>query len=109
MAHRCVPPWLKRASPFAVVILVVHRLVYGNTYNKLTLILDVIYVAVGISGVVSVAGGLAVVVTAALPTAQNVFVAANRYEEGVLVAKDTVLLTTLVSLPVLVAIAALLT
>lgn len=51
----------------------------------------------------------AVVVTAALPTAQNVFVAANRYEEGVLVAKDTVLLTTLVSLPVLVAIAALLT
>ena len=51
----------------------------------------------------------AVVVTAALPTAQNVFVAANRYEEGVLVAKDTVLLTTLVSLPVLVGIAALLT
>jgi malonate transporter len=51
----------------------------------------------------------AVVVTAALPTAQNVFVAANRYEEGVLVAKDTVLLTTLISLPVLVVIAALLT
>lgn len=51
----------------------------------------------------------AVVVTAALPTAQNVFVAANRYEEGVLVAKDTVLLTTIISLPVLVAIAALLT
>lgn len=50
----------------------------------------------------------AVVVTAALPTAQNVFVAANRYEQGVLVAKDTVLLTTLVSLPVLVGIAALL-
>ncbi|MDK1361589.1 AEC family transporter [Arthrobacter sp. zg-Y1219] len=51
----------------------------------------------------------AVVVTAALPTAQNVFVAATRYEEGVLVAKDTVLLTTIISLPVLVAIAALLT
>ncbi|WP_341395156.1 AEC family transporter [Arthrobacter sp. G119Y2] len=51
----------------------------------------------------------AVVVTAALPTAQNVFVAASRYEEGVLVAKDTVLLTTVVSLPVLVGIAALLT
>lgn len=50
----------------------------------------------------------AVVVTAALPTAQNVFVAANRYEEGVLVAKDTVLVTTIVSLPVLVIIAALL-
>lgn len=51
----------------------------------------------------------AVVVTAALPTAQNVFVAATRYEEGVLVAKDTVLLTTIMSLPVLVAVAALLT
>lgn len=51
----------------------------------------------------------AVVVTAALPTAQNVFVAANRYEEGVLVAKDTVLLTTIISLPVLIVVAALLT
>ncbi|MCC9204055.1 AEC family transporter [Arthrobacter sp. zg-Y769] len=51
----------------------------------------------------------AVVVTAALPTAQNVFVAAARYGEGVLVAKDTVLLTTIASLPVLVLAAALLT
>lgn len=51
----------------------------------------------------------AVVVTAALPTAQNVFVAASRYGEGLLVAKDTVLMTTIFSLPVLVAIAALLT
>ena len=51
----------------------------------------------------------AVVVTAALPTAQNVFVAASRYGQGLLVAKDTVLVTTIVSLPVLVAIAALLT
>nr|WP_231700478.1 MULTISPECIES: AEC family transporter [unclassified Arthrobacter] len=51
----------------------------------------------------------AVVVTAALPTAQNVFVAASRYGEGVLVAKDTVLLTTVASLPVLVLAAALLT
>ncbi|MFJ7750234.1 AEC family transporter [Arthrobacter sp. NPDC097144] len=51
----------------------------------------------------------AVVVTAALPTAQNVFVAASRYGEGVLVAKDTVLITTIMSLPVLVLIAALLT
>ena len=50
----------------------------------------------------------AVVVTAALPTAQNVFVAASRYEQGVLVAKDTVLLTTIASLPVLVLTAALL-
>nr|WP_231706058.1 AEC family transporter [Arthrobacter sp. zg-Y40] len=51
----------------------------------------------------------AVVVTAALPTAQNVFVSASRYGEGVLVAKDTVLLTTVASLPVLVLAAALLT
>lgn len=51
----------------------------------------------------------AVVVTAALPTAQNVFVAASRYEQGVLVAKDTVLLTTIASMPVLIAVAALLT
>ncbi|MDN3481107.1 AEC family transporter [Arthrobacter sp. APC 3897] len=51
----------------------------------------------------------AVVVTAALPTAQNVFVAANRYGQGELVAKDTVLLTTILSLPVLTVIAALLT
>lgn len=51
----------------------------------------------------------AVVVTAALPTAQNVFVAASRYGEGVLVAKDTVLITTIMSLPVLVLVAALLT
>lgn len=51
----------------------------------------------------------AVVVTSALPTAQNVFVAASRYGEGVLVAKDTVLITTIMSLPVLVLIAALLT
>lgn len=51
----------------------------------------------------------AVVVTSALPTAQNVFVAASRYGQGVLVAKDTVLITTIMSLPVLVLIAALLT
>ncbi|MCC3265750.1 AEC family transporter [Arthrobacter gengyunqii] len=51
----------------------------------------------------------AVVVTAALPTAQNVFVAASRYDQGVLVAKDTVLLTTVLSLPVLIVTAALLT
>lgn len=51
----------------------------------------------------------AVVVTAALPTAQNVFVAASRYNEGVLTAKDTVLLTTLTSFPVMILAAALLT
>ena len=38
----------------------------------------------------------AVVVTSSLPTAQNVFVAASRYRTGVTVAKDTVLITTVV-------------
>ena len=41
----------------------------------------------------------AAVVTAALPTAQNVFVAASRYRTGVTVAKDTVLITTVVAVP----------
>ncbi|MET1035617.1 MAG: AEC family transporter [Arthrobacter sp.] len=41
----------------------------------------------------------AVVVMAALPTAQNVFVTASRYDAGVVVAKDTVLVTTIVAVP----------
>lgn len=40
-----------------------------------------------------------VVVMAALPTAQNIFVTASRYERGVVLAKDTVLLTTIVAVP----------
>ncbi len=50
----------------------------------------------------------AVVVLAALPTAQNVFVYAQRYERGVTMARDTVLITTIASVPVLLAAAALL-
>lgn len=50
----------------------------------------------------------AVVVLAALPSAQNVFNYAQRYERGVLLARDAVLLTTILCLPVLLAIAALL-
>ncbi|GAB3651673.1 AEC family transporter [Zhihengliuella somnathii] len=41
----------------------------------------------------------AVVVMAALPTAQNVFVTASRYERGTVLAKDTVLVTTVVAIP----------
>ncbi|WP_309080926.1 AEC family transporter [Zhihengliuella sp.] len=41
----------------------------------------------------------AVVVMAALPTAQNVYVTASRYEAGVTLAKDTVLLTTIAAIP----------
>ena len=44
-------------------------------------------------------------VLVALPTAQNVFNYAQRYRTGEVIARDTVLLTTLLSLPVLVLIA----
>ena len=50
----------------------------------------------------------AVVVLAGLPTAQNIFVYAQRYQRGVVLARDTVLLTTIGSVPILVAVAALL-
>ena len=49
----------------------------------------------------------AAVVTSALPTAQNVFVAASRYRTGLTVAKDTVLITTVVAVPALVGVAVL--
>ncbi|MGO2541219.1 MAG: AEC family transporter, partial [Specibacter sp.] len=45
------------------------------------------------------AGLFAVVVAAALPTAQNVYVTAQRYQVGVTVAKDTVLATTILAIP----------
>jgi malonate transporter and related proteins len=50
----------------------------------------------------------AVVITAALPTAQNVFTYAVRYEQGVVLARDCALVTTLVSIPVLFAVTVLL-
>ena len=49
-----------------------------------------------------------VTVLAALPTAQNVFNYAQRYQRGVIFARDTVLITTAVSIVVLVIVAALL-
>jgi malonate transporter len=50
----------------------------------------------------------AIVVLAALPTAQNVFNYAQRYGRGVTIARDTVLITTALSIVALVIIAALL-
>ena len=50
----------------------------------------------------------AIVVLAALPTAQNVFNYAQRYERGVIIARDTILITTVLCVPVLVVIALLL-
>jgi malonate transporter and related proteins len=60
--------------------------------------------ALGLEGT----GLLAVTLCAALPTAQNVFVYAVRYDRSVPLARDAIALTTLVSVPVLVLIAALL-
>lgn len=51
---------------------------------------------------------LAAVVMASLPAAQNVFVAASRYQVGLVVAKDSVLITTIVAVPAMIAVALLL-
>jgi len=59
---------------------------------------------VGLSGVPL----LAVTLTSALPTAQNVFVYATAYDSSTQLARDVVLLTTVLSLPVLVGVAVLL-
>lgn len=56
---------------------------------------------VGLDGVAL----LAVTVTSALPTAQNVFVYASSYDRGTLLARDVVLLSTVLSVPVLVFLA----
>jgi malonate transporter len=47
-----------------------------------------------------------VVVLAALPTAQNIYNFASRYERGVVVARDTVLITTIAAVPILFVVAA---
>lgn len=51
---------------------------------------------------------LGVVITAALPTAQNIFLHATRYRTGEDVARETILVTTLASLPVALLVALLL-
>jgi len=48
------------------------------------------------------------VIMAALPTAQNIFVNADRYNAGITIAKDTVLVTTILGIPVMLAFAGLL-
>ncbi|YAL83549.1 AEC family transporter [Dermacoccaceae bacterium W4C1] len=49
---------------------------------------------------------LAVVVCSALPTAQNIFVHASRYDRATTLARDTILLTTIGSVPVILLISA---
>ncbi|MDR7251934.1 putative permease [Nocardioides sp. BE266] len=48
---------------------------------------------------------LGVVITAALPTAQNIFLHATRYRVGEDVARETILITTLASLPIALLVA----
>jgi malonate transporter len=52
---------------------------------------------------------LAVTVVAALPTAQNIFVYAARYDRSTTLARDSIFVTTALSVPVLLTITALLT
>ena len=47
---------------------------------------------------------LAVTVIAALPTAQNVFTFAQRYDRGVILARDSIFVATLLSVPVILTI-----
>lgn len=51
---------------------------------------------------------LAVAVIAALPTAQNIFVIASRYRESMPVARDSVFWSTILTVPVIVAVSAIL-
>ena len=51
---------------------------------------------------------LAVTVLSALPTAQNVFVIATRYDRATLLARDAIFVSTLASVPVIAVVAALL-
>jgi malonate transporter len=51
---------------------------------------------------------LAVTVIAALPTAQNVFIIASRYRRGEILARDSIMISTALSVPVLLVIAGLL-
>jgi predicted permease len=47
-----------------------------------------------------------VVVTSALPAAQNLFTYASRYETGMRLARESILLSTILAVPVLTAVAA---
>ena len=53
-------------------------------------------------------GVLVATVLASLPTAQNVFVAASRYNSGLIVSRDTVFVTTILAIPAMIAVAGLL-
>ena len=76
----------------------------GAGNNGADALYAVAHLALGVNGPAL----LAVVVTSALPTAQNIFVHATRYDRGTVLARDTILLTTVGAVPVILLIAALL-
>jgi malonate transporter len=51
---------------------------------------------------------LAVAIVSALPTAQNVYTYANRYDRAQILARDTILVTTMLCVPIMLTIAAVL-
>ena len=65
--------------------------------------------AVGLAVGLQDAALYAVAVLAALPTAQNVFVLASRYDRGVVLARDAIFLSTIGSVPAILVLTALLT
>lgn len=50
-------------------------------------------------------GVMAATILGSLPAAQNTFVAATRYNAGIIVAKDTVLVTTIAAIPAMILVA----
>ncbi len=72
-----------------------------------TIIMPVIGYLVGLAVSLSDTELYAVVILAALPTAQNVYNYAATFQKGVVVSRDTILISTFLALPVMLVIAAL--
>ncbi|MDN5765853.1 MAG: AEC family transporter [Humibacillus sp.] len=72
-----------------------------------TVVMPSIALGVGLALGLRGQGLFAVVVTAALPTAQNIFVYAVRYGREVGMAREAIFISTVISVPVILAIAAL--
>jgi predicted permease len=92
-------PWPGRAGHNGEVLVAT-----GLKLGVMPLVAWAVGSALGLDGRVL----LGVVITAALPTAQNIFLHATRYRTGEDVARETILVTTLCSLPVALLVAVLL-
>jgi len=97
-ALRLSPPLGRAGHNREVLLITVLKL------GVMPIIAWAVAVALGLDGRVL----LGVVITAALPTAQNIFLHATRYRVGEDVARETILVTTLASLPVALLVAVLL-